>query len=73
MVEYHLLDRSHEQALAAAADAGVGVVVKKGLSAGALPPDEAIRFVLANPAVSTMIVGTLNAEHLAENLRACNG
>jgi len=73
MVEYHLLDRSHEQAIAAAADAGVGVVVKKGLSAGALPPDEAIRFVLANPAVSTMIIGSLSADHLVENLRACDG
>jgi aryl-alcohol dehydrogenase-like predicted oxidoreductase len=73
MVEYHLLDRSHEQVIAAAADAGLGVVVKKGLAAGALPPDEAIRFVLANPAVSTMIIGTLSAEHLAENLRAFGG
>ena len=73
MVEYHLHDRSHEQAIAAASEAGLGIVVKKGLATGALPAAEAIRFVLANPAVATMVVGTLSADHLAENLRACGG
>jgi aryl-alcohol dehydrogenase-like predicted oxidoreductase len=70
MVEYHLQDRSHESVISAAAARGVGVVVKKGLSAGHLPADDAIRFVLANHAVSTMVVGSLSLEHMRANLAA---
>lgn len=70
MVEYHLDDRSHEAAIDAAANAGLGVVVKKGLGAGQLPAAEAIRFVLANPGVSTMVVGSLSLEHMRANLDA---
>jgi aryl-alcohol dehydrogenase-like predicted oxidoreductase len=70
MLEYHLDDRSHEAAIAAAARAGLGVIVKKGLSAGHLPAEEAIRFVLANPGVSTMVVGSLSLDHMRANLAA---
>jgi aryl-alcohol dehydrogenase-like predicted oxidoreductase len=73
MVEYHLADRSQESALEAAAAAGLGIVVKKGLSAGHLSAAEAIPFVLANRAVSSLIVGSLNAEHLRENLKLASG
>ena len=51
-----------------AAAAGLGIVIKKGLSAGHLSAAEAIPFVLANRAVSSLIIGSLNAEHLRENL-----
>jgi aryl-alcohol dehydrogenase-like predicted oxidoreductase len=70
MLEYHLHDRSHEAVIAAAAQRGIGVVVKKGLSAGHLPAEDAIRFVLANPGVSTMVVGSLSLEHMQANLVA---
>ena len=70
MVEYHLNDRSQEQAIAAAAAAGIGVVVKKGLSAGQLPAADAIRFGLSNPGVSSMVVGSLNLDHMRTNLHA---
>lgn len=73
MVEYHLADRSQEAALEAAAAAGLGIVVKKGLAAGQLSAAEAIPFVLANRAVATLIVGSLNAEHLRENLALAGG
>jgi aryl-alcohol dehydrogenase-like predicted oxidoreductase len=73
MVEYHLADRSQEAALEAAAAAGVGIIVKKGLSAGHLSAAEAIPFVLANRAVSTLIVGSLSAEHMRENLKLAGG
>ena len=68
MVEYHLEDRTHEAVIAEAAAAGVGVIVKKGLASGRLPADEAIRFVLANEAVNSLIVGGLNLGHLRENI-----
>ena len=69
MVEYHLENRAHEPMIAQAAAAGVGVVVKKGLASGHLSAGDAIRFVLANPGVSSMLVGSLSLEHLEENVR----
>ncbi len=67
MVEYHSQDRSHQQIIEKAADRGIGVVVKKGLASGHLPADEAIRFVLGNPAVHSMVIGGLNEKHLRNN------
>lgn len=70
MVEYHLADRSQEEVIAAAHSAGIGVIVKKALASGKLPASEGLRFVLANPGVSTVVVGTLNAHHMQQNLDA---
>jgi aryl-alcohol dehydrogenase-like predicted oxidoreductase len=69
MVEYHQRDDSHAAVMQEAASRGVGVFVKKGLASGQLSPAEAIRFVLAQPAVSSLIVGGLSLEHFAENWR----
>jgi len=69
MVEYHLQDPSHAAVMAEAAQRGIGVIVKKGLASGALPAAEAIRFVLANPHVTSLVVGGLSLEHFAENWR----
>jgi aryl-alcohol dehydrogenase-like predicted oxidoreductase len=68
MVEYHLHDRSHESLIAEAAARGVGIVVKKGLASGALPAGEAIRFVLDNPHVASLVVGGLSLAHFRDNL-----
>lgn len=68
MVEYHLEDQSHERVLQQALDNNIGIVVKKGLASGHLSADEAIRFVLANPAVTSLIVGTANLDHLRANV-----
>ena len=70
MVEYHLNDTTHADVIATAKSRGVGVVVKKGLASGHLPPSEALRFVLANPHVASVIVGGLNLEHLQANVAA---
>lgn len=70
MVEYHLNDLSHADVIATAASRGVGVVVKKGLASGHLPPAEALRCVLSNPHVTSVIVGGLSLEHLQENVKA---
>ncbi len=70
MVEYSLEDRSHAGVIEQARRAGLGVVVKKGLASGKLPAAEAIRFVLDTPGVSTLVVGSLDLEHLRENVRA---
>jgi aryl-alcohol dehydrogenase-like predicted oxidoreductase len=68
MVEYHLRDRSHEAFIAEAAARGVGIVVKKGLASGDLPAEEAIRFVLDNPHVTSLVVGGLSLDHFRANL-----
>ena len=70
MFEYHLNDASHADVIATAASHGVGVVVKKGLASGHLPPAEALRFVLSNPHVVSVIVGGLSLEHLQANVAA---
>lgn len=67
MVEYHLEDTSHADVIDEAAALGLGVVVKKGLASGHLPAQEAIRFVLDNPHVSSLIIGGLSAEHVRAN------
>jgi aryl-alcohol dehydrogenase-like predicted oxidoreductase len=68
MAEYHLHDRTCEEAITAAAEAGLGVIVKKGLASGTLPVDVALRFVLGNPQVASLVVGGLNLDHLRANV-----
>ncbi|HTN77499.1 MAG TPA: aldo/keto reductase [Pirellulaceae bacterium] len=69
MIEFHLSDTSHAAVLQAAAQRNIGVVVKKGLASGQLAPEIAIPFVLSQPGVSSLVVGGLNLEHMASNLR----
>jgi len=68
MVEYHELDPSQRPVLEAAEDAGVGVLVKKGLASGRLAAEAAIPFCLAGPAVASVVIGSLRIENLGRNL-----
>lgn len=68
MVEYHMEDVLHARVMAEAAERGVGVVVKKGLASGRLSAAEAVRFVLTHPAVTSMVIGGLNLEHIRQNV-----
>ena len=56
----------------AAAQAGKGVLVKKGLQSGHIPGAEGVRaamsHIFAQPGVSSVIVGTINPAHLRENV-----
>jgi aryl-alcohol dehydrogenase-like predicted oxidoreductase len=70
MVEYHLNDRSHEEVIVAAAQRGVGVVVKKGLASGHLAAADAVRFVVTNPNVAALVIGGLNLAHFQANIAA---
>ena len=99
-IPYSCLQRGHEDAIAEAAAAGAGVVVRGGAARGAPSDDErnrargaeaagiwekadldgllggmsrmefVVRFTATHPDASTNIVGTLNPEHLAENIEA---
>ncbi len=68
MVEYHLDDRSQAEVIAEAAEADVGIVIKKGLASGHLDPDPAIQFVLGTRGVGSLVVGSLTLEHLEQNV-----
>jgi aryl-alcohol dehydrogenase-like predicted oxidoreductase len=67
MVEYHLHDPSCADVMTAAAERGVGVIVKKGLASGKLPAGEAIGFVLGNRCVSSLVIGGLNLDRIRAN------
>jgi len=58
--------------LEAAAGAGKGVLIKKGLMSGHVAGPDAVRrsfaHVFAQPGVSSMIVGTINPAHLRDNV-----
>ncbi len=70
MVEYHLQDTSHETLITEAAEADVGILVKKGLASGHLEADASIRFVLENRGVTSLVIGGLNLDHIRANIRA---
>lgn len=70
MIEYNSEDTSHDAVMLEAQTQGVGVIVKKGLGAGHLSANDAVRFVLAHPAVASLVVGSLNLEHLRQNIAA---
>ena len=63
--ELPIIQRAHEL--------NKGVVVKKGLQSGhAVNVEDAFRHVLTQPGVSSMIVGTINPDHLHSNVEMCN-
>lgn len=85
ILQYNLLDRSNEEALAHAAEAGMGVIVMGPVGGGRLGglspelaqmvpggvasnPEAALRFVFANPNVSTAISGMGNTAMVDENV-----
>ena len=60
-----VIERAHQK--------NKGVVVKKGLQSGhAQNVDSAFDYVLSQPGVSSMIVGTINPEHLRSNAERVN-
>jgi aryl-alcohol dehydrogenase-like predicted oxidoreductase len=67
MVTYNPEAREEEPVLAAAAAAGAAILVKKGLASGHGDPRSSLRFCLAHPAVTSVVVGTINPHHLEEN------
>lgn len=70
MVTYNANDTSHERVIAEAAAKGIGIFVKKGLASGQLPAATAIEQVLKHPGITTLVIGTLNEDHIAANVRA---
>ncbi len=69
MLEYHPRDTSMSAVMDRCALQDVAVLVKKPLASGAIAPAEAIPFVLAHPAVTAAVVGSLRVGNLREIAR----
>lgn len=75
MVTYNLNDQSERPVIEYAAAHGKGILVKKALASGhlALGEDPVLRsfeLLFRQPGVSSTIVGTINPQHLTDNVRA---
>jgi predicted aldo/keto reductase-like oxidoreductase len=86
-LQYNLLDRQLEEGIAAAHAAGIGIVAMGPVAGGRLGdasavlgglvpgiervPELALRFVLANPAVSVALSGMGTMAMVEENVRIC--
>jgi aryl-alcohol dehydrogenase-like predicted oxidoreductase len=68
MLEYNLDQLMFEADIHRAFEKGIGVVIKKGLGSGNLPPEKAIRFVLNHSGVNSLLIATTNCQHLKENV-----
>jgi aryl-alcohol dehydrogenase-like predicted oxidoreductase len=66
MAPFSARDAGLETALAAAHEQGLGTLAIKGLFSGHLEPARAIQFVLRQPFIDSLIVGTVNVTHLRE-------
>ncbi len=83
-LQYNMLDRRLEDGIAYAHERGAGVVVMGPVGGGRLAepsgaletvargksriPETALRFVLANPGISTALSGMSSMEHVEENI-----
>lgn len=78
MITYHPAYTDEKAVITKAEQEQKGILIKKALASGHLnqlagedPVSTSLRFILAEAGVSSIIIGTLNRAHLAENVRAC--
>jgi aryl-alcohol dehydrogenase-like predicted oxidoreductase len=75
MVAYSPMSTEDSTVIDFAYQQNKGVLVKKAFASGYFhsltggnPVEESVKFVLTHPGVSSMITGTINRQHLAENI-----
>lgn len=74
MVTYNPLEHGEQPVIAHANKFRKGVLIKKALASGHIdklsqngnPIEKSIRFILEEPGISSIVIGTLNSQHLAE-------
>jgi aryl-alcohol dehydrogenase-like predicted oxidoreductase len=74
MVTYNPLEFEEKAVIAHAHKLGKGVLIKKALASGHIdrfnqdgsPVERSIRFILNEPGISSIVIGTLNSQHLEE-------
>ena len=78
MLTYNRSDTSQKPVIDQAQKAGKGVLIKKGLASGHAVHSASdsvannFRFLLEPPGISSVIVGTINPDHLRENIEAAS-
>ncbi len=80
MLAYNRSDNSQAPVIEQARKAGKGVLIKKGLASGHAvrasareenhSVEENFRFIFQRPGISSIIAGTINPDHLRENIAA---
>jgi aryl-alcohol dehydrogenase-like predicted oxidoreductase len=73
MAPFSLKDSSLGDALKKAHEAGLGVLAIKGLSSGHLEAGPAIEFVLRQPFINALILGTIDPAHLRQAVATAEG
>ncbi len=68
MVPWNQQDQSHTELLDEAAAREVRVFVKKGLNSGQLSAAVSLQWMLEDPRIHAVVVGSLKTEHMRENL-----
>ena len=77
MVTYNLNERGEKPVLDYALSNGKGIFIKKAFASGHAcytgedPVLASLKQVFAHPAVSCAIIGTINPNHLRQNVAAC--
>ena len=73
MFPYNIVESQGEELIKACAEKNIGFIVMKPLAGGAIEDATlAMRYCLANPAVSVVIPGMAEEKELAQNLAAAN-
>ena len=72
MAPFSQQDPSLAEALGKAHDAGLGVMAIKVLASGYLEPAKAFDFVLRQPFIDSLVVGTIDPKHLREAVAIAN-
>ena len=68
MIELNLEETSQMPILDAAADRGVGVLIKKGLASGRADAEASLAWLLGHEAISSVVIGSNSAAHMCQNL-----
>lgn len=68
MVTLNPSDTSQLPVIEAAEQGGQGILLKKVFDSGHADPADCLAFALATPGVSSAVIGTINEEHLANNV-----
>jgi len=68
MVTYNPTQQEEKPVLDLALALHKGIFIKKAFASGHLDPQAALKFIYQNKAVNSVIVGTINPEHLRQNV-----
>lgn len=69
MVTFNLTEQSEREVIQRAHELNKAVLIKKAFNSGhSASPEDSLRLVLTEPGVSSVIVGTINPQHLQSNV-----